>query len=182
VIGNIPSPPELHLSPLQPIVGSPGTTLLDGASATPSRVLAAMQTASFVEVHVHGLVGIADDDAAMLVLAPEVDGRFALTASDLAEVKLVAHPIVVLAACEAASASPAFHVTWGLADAFLKAGASAVIASPGAIGDASAPQFFTGVRRRIQAGNGPASALRDEREAWRDPAQRRWIDHLVVFQ
>jgi cellulose synthase operon protein C len=182
VIGNISSPAELHLAPLQPIASSPGTVLLDGASATPSRALAAMRTASFVEVHVHGLVGIANDDAAILVLAPEADGRYALTASDVAGVELVGHPVVVLAACEAASASPAFHVAWGLADAFLGAGANAVIASQGVIGDAAAPQFFAGVRRRIQAGSGPASALRDERDAWRDPTQRRWIDQLVVFQ
>lgn len=182
VIGNVIPPPQLHLPPLQPIASSPDTTLLDGASATPSRVLAAMPTASFVEMHVHGLGGIADDDAAVLVLSPEADGRYALSASDLADIKLLGHPVVVLAACEAASASPAFHAAWGLADAFLKAGASAVIASQHAIGDAAAPQFFTGVRARIRAGSAPANALRDEREAWRDPAQRRWIDHLVVFQ
>jgi hypothetical protein len=182
VIANIAAPPELNLSPLQPIAGAPDVTLIDGPSATPARVLAAMRDASFVEVHSHGLLGTSEDDAAMLVLATDRDGRYALTASDVAQIQLAGHPVVVLAACDAGSAAPAFHGAWGLADAFLAAGASAVIASQGAIADAAAPRFFAGVRTRIRSGTAPARALRDERESWRDPDQRRWIDRLVVFQ
>jgi cellulose synthase operon protein C len=182
VIGNITPPPDLHLAPLQPILATPGTTLLDGAGATPARALIAMRTASFVEIHSHGLAGSSADDTAKLVLSPEPGGRYALSAAEVAQNKLARHPIVVLAACDAGGAAPSFQAASGLADAFLDAGASAVIASPSAIGDAAAPRFFAGVRTRIQAGSGPTEALRDEREAWSDPAQRRWIDQLVVFQ
>lgn len=182
VIGNVEPPPELRLTPLLPIAAAPGTTLLDGASATPARVLAAMRTAGFVEIHGHGIVGTSDDDAAQLVLSAGEDGRYALTATEVARTTFTRSPVVVLAACDAGSAAPSFHAAWGLADAFLDAGASAVIASPAAIGDAAAPQFFAGVRARIQNGSAPALALRDERETWIDPAQRRWIDQLVVFQ
>ncbi len=182
VVGNVAPPPELGLAPLQPIGATEGATLIEGAAATPERVLAAMRTASFVELHSHGLVGIAADDAAMLVLSPDPGGRYALTASEVAEARLVARPVVVLAACEAAAVGSAFHAGWGLADAFLEAGASAVIASPSPIRDASTPRFFAGVRARIQRGASPAEALRDERAAWPDPALRRSLDQLIVFQ
>lgn len=182
VVGNVVPPPELGLAPLQPIGAPEGATLIEGAAATPERVLAAMRTASFVELHSHGLVGIAEDDAAMLVLSPDPGGRYALTASEVARARLSARPVVVLAACEAAVVGSAFHAAWGLADAFLEAGASAVIASPSPIRDASAPRFFAGVRARIERGESPAEALRDERAAWPDPALRRSLDQLVVFQ
>jgi hypothetical protein len=182
VVGNVVPPPELGLASLQPIGAPEGATLIEGAQATPDRVLAAMRTASFIELHSHGLVGIAADDAAMLVLSPEPGGRSALTASEVARTRLEARPVVVLAACEAAVVGSAFHAAWGLADAFLDAGASAVIASPSPIRDASAPRFFAGVRARIQRGASPAEALRDERAAWPDPAVRRSLDQLIVFQ
>jgi CHAT domain-containing protein len=89
---------------------------------------------------------------------------------------------VVLAACHAASAGPNQHRTWGLADAFVAAGARAVIASPGPIADAAAPRFFAAVRARIAGGASASVALRDERLLWTEPAQRAWIDSLVVFE
>ncbi|HSK04116.1 MAG TPA: CHAT domain-containing protein, partial [Kofleriaceae bacterium] len=152
VVGNVVPPPELGLATLQPIGAPEGATLIEGAQATPDRVLAAMRTAGFVALHSHGLVGIAEDDAAMLVLSPDPGGRYALTASEVAGARLSARPVVVLAACEAAVVGSAFHAAWGLADAFLEAGASAVIASPSPIRDASAPRFFAGVRARIGRG------------------------------
>jgi CHAT domain-containing protein len=141
-----------------------------------------MRTASFVEVHAHSLTGVADDDAAVLVLSPDGDGRYVLTATDFAGAELASHPVVILAACEAGSTAPSFHAAWGLADAILTAGASAVIASPSPIGDAAAPRFFANVRARILGGRDPASALHDERNEWTDPAYRAWIDQLVVFE
>jgi hypothetical protein len=182
VVGNVTPPPELQLAPLQPIAAPEAATLIEGAQATPDRVLAAMRTASYVELHSHGLLGIAEDDAALLVLSPDPSGRYALTASEVARTRLAARPVVVLAACEAAAVGSSFHAAWGLADAFIAAGASAVIASPSPIRDASAPRFFAGVRARIQRGITPAEALRDERAAWPDPALRRSLEQLVVFQ
>ena len=143
--------------------------------------LAAMADAGFVEIHSHGLGGVGDD-AALLVLAPDVRGSYALTSARIAAAKLARHPIVVLAACGSGATGRAFHTAHGLADALVLAGASAVIASPEPINDAAAPHFFTGVRARIIAGTSPAKALVDERTRWTAPEQRAWIDHLVVFQ
>jgi hypothetical protein len=188
VVGNVAAPPALGLSALAPIAAPADATFLEGAAATPARVLGALRRASFAELHSHGLVGHAGgvshggDDGAALVLSPDAAGRYALTAREVAGARLAGRPVVVLAACDAARLGRAFHTTWGLADALLAAGASAVIASPAAIADAAAPRFFAAVRARIAAGTPPAVALRDERVAWSDPAQRTWIDQLVVFQ
>ena len=70
----------------------------------------------------------------------------------------------------------------GLVDAFRTAGARTVIASPDPIADAAAPKFFAAVRARIAAGADPSIAVRDERIGWTEPAQRAWIDRVVVFQ
>ena len=102
--------------------------------------------------------------------------------SAIAATRLRSHPVVAIAACGAAATGHAFQTTWGLADAFRAAGASAVIASPDPIADATAPKFFAGVRARIATGSDPSVAVRDERAGWTDPAQRAWIDRLVVFQ
>jgi len=181
VIANIAPPAALHLAPLNPVTAPQGATLIEGAAATPDHVMAAMADAGFVEIHSHGVSNVGDD-AALLVLAPDVRGSYALTSARIAAAKLARHPIVVLAACESGATGRAFHTAHGLADALVSAGASAVIASPEPINDAAAPRFFAGVRARITAGTSPAKALVDERTSWTAPEQRAWIDHLVVFQ
>jgi len=160
------------------------TTALTGASGSDGITLAtgaAMGDAGFIEIHAHGLTDVGDD-AAVLVLAPDPTGSYALTSSSITATPLRAHPVVALAACGAAATGHAFQTTWGLVDAFRGAGASAVIASPDPIADAAAPKFFAGVRTRIAAGLDPSVAVRDERAGWTDPAQRAWIDRIVVFQ
>ncbi|MEO8699941.1 MAG: CHAT domain-containing protein [Kofleriaceae bacterium] len=181
IVANVPSPPELGLAPLAPFVGPPGVAIVEGAAATPAGVLAAIKTASFVEIHAHSLV---EGDAAgsMVVLSADATGNYALGARELASVKLAAAPVIVLASCEAANTGLSLDSTWGLADAFLAAGASAVIASPAPIGDAGAVAFFEAVRAKIAAGATPAVALHAVTQGWPDAAQRRWIDRLVVFQ
>jgi hypothetical protein len=140
-----------------------------------------MADAGFVEIHAHGLTDVGDD-AAVLVLAPGGTGGYALASSAIAAMPLRAHPVVAIAACGAGATGHEFQTTWGLVDAFRDAGASAVIASPDPIADAAAPKFFAGVRARVVAGSDPSVAVRDERAGWRDPAQRAWIDRLVVFE
>jgi hypothetical protein len=181
VIANIPAPPELHLAPLAPVTPPADAIVLEGPTATPARATAAMADAGFIEIHAHGLTDVGDD-AAVLVLAPGATGGYALASSAIAATPLRAHPVVAIAACGAAATGHAFQTTWGLVDAFRTAGASAVIASPDPIADAAAPKFFAGVRTRIAAGTDPSIAVRDERAGWTDPAQRAWIDRLVVFQ
>ncbi len=108
--------------------------------------MAAAADASFVEIHAHGLLGRDESDTSMLVLAPDAKGRHTLAGDEIRRTRLRGAPVVVLAACHASAIGGAFHSTWGLADAFAEAGASAVIASPDVIQDAGAPAFFTALR------------------------------------
>ncbi|TMQ20256.1 MAG: CHAT domain-containing protein [Deltaproteobacteria bacterium] len=186
VIANPQAPPDLSFPPLGPYPtepGEPGVTILRGADATPSRVLAEMQNASVVEFHTHGF--IADDlfEASYLVLSPELDRRYALTPDDVRQVRLAASPLVILGACHAATSSHSLEGGMGLAEAFLRAGARAVIASPDAVPDRDALAFFAAVRDRIVRGADPAVAVRDERTRRLSASHdESWASGVVVFQ
>jgi CHAT domain-containing protein len=185
VVANPEAPPELGLPPLGPYPAEPtaGVTVLRGADATPSRVLVAMQDASVIELHTHGV--IADDlfEASHLVLSPEVDRRYALTAGDVARVHLAAHPLVILGSCRAAASSHVLEGGIGLAEGFLRAGARAVIASPDAVPDRGAQAFFAAIRDRVVQGADPAAALRDERMRHLAAApDDTWVSGVVIFQ
>jgi cellulose synthase operon protein C len=181
VIANVPTPPALHLAALAPVTPPSDAVVIEGTSATPEHALAAMSDAGFIEIHAHGLTDVGDD-AAVIVLAPDATGSYALASKAIIATPLRAHPVVALAACGAAATGHAFQTTWGLVDAFRAAGAHTVIASPDPIADAAAPKFFAAVRARIAAGTDPSIAVRDERSGWTEPAQRAWIDRVVVFQ
>ncbi len=188
VVANIDPPASMGLAPLRRIADAPGATLLEGPAATPVQVMAAAATASFLEIHAHGLLGgggagaASGEDTSLLVLAPDAHGRYALGGTEIRRARLRAAPVVVLAACHASAIGQAFHSTWGLADAFIEAGASAVIASPDPIQDAGAGAFFAALRARIGDGQAPAAALRAERLAHGNSGERVWIDRLVAFQ
>jgi hypothetical protein len=167
-------PPEPESTPLQ---------VLTGAEATPSRVLDSMRTATEIEIHAHGLVDTSISDASLVVLSPEGDGRYALTADAVREQKLSGAPLVFLAACSAGrSASSATFEPYSLPAAFIGAGARAVLASTVDIPDA-AGRFFDGVRQRIRAGAPPSVALRDERQKWLSRDGRAgWTRHILLLE
>src|SRR6185369_7557119 len=151
VIANPAPPPDLNLPELAPFPDdhAPGVQLLRGADATPTRVALAMRDASVIEFHTHGYIANDVSEASYLVLSPEVDRQYTLTAKDVAQVKLDAAPLVILGACHAAASSRSLDGGMGLAEAFLRAGARAVVASPEAVQDLGAPAFFAAVRDRV---------------------------------
>jgi hypothetical protein len=138
--------------------------VLEGRAATPSAVLRLLPTAEAVDIVTHGLVNHVSDEA-FLVLAEEAGGD-QLRATQILGVRFSARPVVVLAACGAAHPAPSEHQRRSLPAAFLQAGARAVLAASGDIPDREGPEFFEAVRARIQAGETPAAALRDERQQW----------------
>ncbi len=190
VVSGIDAPPALGLPRLAPWPSRPSPangpavplTLLEGAAATPSRVLAEMKDASEIELHTHGLVDLGVSDVSLLVLSPDEDGQYALTAGRLRRQRLDGAPLVILAACRAGERAPYHHQPWSLPMAFVEAGASAVLASPSAIQDAEAGPFFEAVRARIRAGEPPAQALRDARVEFlgRDPQSS--VKDVVLFE
>lgn len=197
VVADVKPPVARGLAALRPIdVGPPPVTLLRGAEATPSRIRKALAgEAAIVEFHTHGIVASSDDQdtrmgGAFLVVSPEPAGPdpdaprdYKITAESIVELRLDHHPIVVLAACDAARVGQYVDYPWGLPLAFLRAGASAVIASPEQLPDSDADAFFADLRVRLQRGAAPAEAVRDARAAAlaRDPAQP-WLDAVLVFE
>jgi CHAT domain-containing protein len=90
--------------------------------------------------------------------------------------------LVILAACETARTAPQFAQRWSLPDAFVKAGARAVVASTTAIPDRDAPAFFDELRARAAAGESPAKVLRDLRKKWFGDSRAEWVRDVVVFE
>ncbi|HET9987413.1 MAG TPA: CHAT domain-containing protein, partial [Kofleriaceae bacterium] len=131
-------------------------------------------------IHAHGLTN--DGDASYLALSQTTDGRYSLTASEVARARFAAAPLVILAACETARTAPQFAQRWSLPAAFVKAGARAVIAPTTAVPDGDAGRFFDELRARAGAGESIAKVLRDLRQQWITDARADWVRDVVVFE
>lgn len=176
-----PQPPDSSL----PALPDPGPSRvgfdrsLSGADATPSNVLAALAQATYIELHAHGIVSLADDDAAFLALSPDRDGTYTLRARDLRNAKLAHAPVVVLAACRAATVAPSYATRWSLPDALLFAGARAVVGVDIPVPDAGARAVFDELHRRLDAGEPVHAALAAIRAAAPPGA---WQRRLMLFR
>jgi hypothetical protein len=185
VVADVEAPASLGLPPLGPWHASPAsgsTVTLVGGAATPSRVLREMVRATSVEIHAHGLSNPLISGATSIALSPEPDGRYALTAEEIRRVRLQGAPVVSLAACGAAWLPSFIHETFSLPQAFIASGARAVLAATVDIPD-SAGTFFAAVRGRIQSGEEPALALRDERlRRLRSDPGALWVEDVLLFE
>jgi cellulose synthase operon protein C len=155
------------------------TTVLTGNDANSKRVLAALSDANYVELHVHG-VATANADTAKLLLSPDDNGDSVLTARQIRSAKLRGQPIVILAACRAAIIAPHLRQRWSLPDAFLAAGARAVIATDLPIPDLAARRFFAALRAKLRAGASPAASVAVLRAEALE-ADKMWSSHVMVF-
>jgi len=181
VVGDALPPSALGLPALAPVAVPVDTIALRGGAATPTAVLRALADATYAELHVHGRVDLGRADASFLALSPDGDGRWALTAADLRQVRLAGAPVVVLAACRAAAVAPLRHARWSLPDALLAAGARAVIAPAEDIPDVAAGPVFAAIRARIEAGAAPAVAVAAERAAALARGEA-WAASIMVFE
>jgi hypothetical protein len=183
VIRNVMPPPELRLAALLAVPDATGAArTLSGRAATPTRVLAEMRDASEIQFHTHALVDVGISDASHLVLSPDPDGRYALTAEAIRASELRGHPVVVLAACRSAQGARYQHTPWSLPDAFVAAGARAVFAAATDIPDRDAGAFFDRVLARVRAGADPATALRDERIKDLAVESNSWVRDVMLFE
>jgi cellulose synthase operon protein C len=177
-------PPEasLQLPRLEPGAAFPvDAVIIRGSAATPARVLAELAEATYVEINAHGVADIAAADASFLALSPEPSGRFMLTAGDVRGATLDG-AVVVLAACRGARLAPYLHRRWTLPDAFVAAGARAVIATDVDVPDASAGPVFADIRARIEQGQAPATAVAAVRTAAIATDARSWVARIAVFE
>jgi hypothetical protein len=122
-------------------------------------------------------------DASLVVLAPDVDGRYALTADRVRRARLTRAPVVLLATCGAARSAPYLHEPSGLPVAGIDAGASVVLAATTDIPD-TAGAFFEEVRELIRGNARPSAALRDARARWlkEHPGDAWWLTHVLLFE
>jgi hypothetical protein len=175
------APADLKLPPLGARAESArGWEVLEGPDATPSRVRAQLERADLVDFEVHGIVDARVPDGAVLVLSPDRSGTYSLSASDIRGLQLQRAPVVLLGACRAATGSHYRDSTWSLPQAFVQAGARAVIASLAELPDDRVGQFLSAVARRVEAGAAPSVALRDERVEWLRRGER-WSQEIVLF-
>jgi hypothetical protein len=182
VVANVKPPAALDLAELAPMQAPAAATVLSGPAATPGRVLAAMTSASEIQFHTHAMVNLGVSDASHLVLSPDHEGTYALTAEAIRGTRLSGHPVIVLAACESAQGARYQHAPWSLPHAFLAAGARAVFAAATKIPDREAGPFFDRILARVRAGADPAAALREERVAALDADPSSWAADVILFE
>lgn len=160
--------------------------ILRGAQATPRQFLSALPQASEIVIDAHGLREAGGLDSARLALSAEPGGTadsYLLTADQVSQVQLRYQPAVYLATCHGAMGAPYLHTQSSLLAAFRRAGARAVIASTEQIPDAEGSALFRRLRERVQAGQQPAIALRDERMRVRSQgAAAQWVDSLIATE
>jgi hypothetical protein len=127
----------------------------------------------------HGVTDAREPAAASLILSPDRDGDYLLTASKVSAARLEGAPIVVLAGCDAGRVAVSSE-PWSLATSFLAAGARAVMAPTERIPDDEAGKAFESLIGRIRAGADPVEALQAERS--NRGADAAWLSSMVIFE
>ncbi len=184
VVHDVDAPAELNLPRLAAWddTARAGVTELTGAAATPKRVAEAMRDASLIEINAHGLSS-GQADGAIMVLSKDSAGHYALTAEQIRTLTLTQAPVVMLGACRAAKITPYVVEPFSLPQAFIAAGARAVIAAPVDLPDAEARAFFQELLRLLEHGERAPVALRTARKSFlaSHPAAR-WVTEVLVFE
>ncbi len=184
VVRNVNAPEFLNLPALvAQSAAVEGGMVLEGAQATVKSVLARLPESNWIEFHTHGVVDAEVAEASHLVLSADGEQAYALKAEDISQLTLKHRPVVLLAACRSALATSIHRPNpWSLPATFVKAGARAVVAAAGDLPDRSTVEVFASLKRRIEAGEGVAEALRSERLARTNQASQQWVNQLVVFE
>jgi hypothetical protein len=179
IVTDVRPPDDISLPPLKTFRGAPSATVLSRAHATPSATLDRMKTAGLIVIVAHGITDAREPSAASLILSPDRDGDYLLTASKVSATRLDGAPVVILAGCDAGrvavSAEP-----WSLATSFLAAGARAVIAPTERIPDDEAGKAFEALVARIRSGEDPVEALQAERS--NRGSEAAWLSSIIVFE
>jgi CHAT domain-containing protein/tetratricopeptide (TPR) repeat protein len=128
--------------------------LLSEAAATPEKFLASALTYDIVHVATHGETGGARPYQNFIEF-----GQERLRAYDIFTLHLTRKPIVMLAACRTSDSSGG-PLNVGLADAFLAAGASAVVGTLWDVEDRPTVHLSVGFHRELAKGATPHDALR----------------------
>ncbi|HKS22756.1 MAG TPA: CHAT domain-containing protein [Thermoanaerobaculia bacterium] len=143
----------------------PRGQLLVGDDVTPADFLTSAAHAGVVHFGGHATAEL-DEPATSSLIFESAPAAVRLTAREISGSKLIAHPLVVLAACSTARGK--LRRTEGidsLASAFLQAGARGVTATLWDIDDDASRQLFESFHRNLRRGARPSEALRDAQRA-----------------
>ncbi|HSJ10638.1 MAG TPA: CHAT domain-containing protein [Longimicrobiales bacterium] len=137
-------------------------TLIDGDDATPGRLLSELQRHDVLHFAGHARALPATPELSFLVTASDARGANRITASEIMRLDLGHLSLVVLGVCSAAERGDGRSgEVNGLAQAFLTAGAGAVIASVWEVDDAATTELLTRMHAGVLAGSNAAAALRN---------------------
>jgi CHAT domain-containing protein len=140
-------------------------TVLTGAQATPSRFISGKpEEFSYLHFATHGTASTARPLESAVILSPEGDS-YKLYARDIVEHPLQAYLVTISACNGAGMRTYAGEGLVGLAWAFLRAGAHNVIAGLWEVSNASTPQLMDELYKGLNAGQDPATALRNAKLA-----------------
>ena len=163
----------------------PSALVLDSLSARKVAVTAAMRGASIFHFAGHARLVERTPTQSHLVLARQGGGIAAntLSASEIASLDLRSLRLAVLSSCGTAQAHSLRDDTAdGLSDAFLDAGATAVISSLWEADDSATPMLMSELYRALRAGHGPARALQRAQVAMLAARPRQPIGAWSTFR
>jgi CHAT domain-containing protein len=137
-----------------------GNRPLIGAALTRQNLLARIGDADLIQIAAHAVFNKRDANLSVIPLTPTATDSGLLYLADVARLKLLHKPVVMLAGCQTAMASRGNGVVRSFAFAFLSAGSRAVVGSVADIDDELARSISVSFHRELRSGVNPALALR----------------------
>lgn len=136
--------------------------VLDRAAATPAAYQRALpQTFDFVHFVAHGVATRRRPLESAVILGADATNNYRLVAREILKQPLRARLVTISSCHGAGTRAYTGEGLVGLAWAFLRAGASNVIAALWEVNDSATPQLMDDVYRAIGRGSDPATALRE---------------------
>ena len=159
-LSNLPAVRQ-EVAQLQRLLGKQGVVVAQEDKATPKRARQIAQQARVVHFACHARADDVDPLGSGLLLAPAGSDEGLLTAADVVSGWQLRADVVMLSACGTAVGEVRrYEGLYGLARAFLYAGARSVGASLWQVEDMSAARLMGGFYRGYVGGIGKAEALR----------------------
>jgi CHAT domain-containing protein/Tfp pilus assembly protein PilF len=159
-LGDLPAVKQ-EVAQLRQLLGKQGVAVVQEGEATPERARQMAQGARVVHFACHARADNVDPLGSGLLLAPAGSDAGLLTAAEVVSKWRLRADVVMLSACETAVGQVRrYEGMYGLARAFLFAGARSVGASLWRVGDVSTAQLMGAFYREYVAGVGKAEALR----------------------
>ena len=151
-----------EIDAIRTLFPGPGTVIQRGSAASPGAFLgAAPSTFALIHFAAHATASATSPLDSSIELSADAAGRFKLYARDVAEAELGADLVTISACRGAGDRAYAGEGQVGLAWAFLRAGASRVIAGLWDVDDRSTALLMHATYAAMAAGRTPADALRD---------------------